>query len=488
MILRGLLERSLGGFICIRGYAKLSDLAKLSQSNSYQREIDQKHLEELEAYLDKREYVFFPEVTLSYTLNSKQDNISISPSNELLNLSSPKGKVLGIKQFNKSYASGTDLRNKEQIRVVTLEIDDRRGLGLFQRIDGNHRLKASEKLDASKTDIQTPFCLILLNDNDAEAKQQSVIFHNINTKGLALTFEENLSAILGTDRFTDNELVANFGWTYLKAKKLSPEIDKDYLSSLGHLFDKGLFTVLIRALTFLADQQLIAEADSTKSIKKKLTVINTAYNQEPRLQACNEIGLLIAFLYYAYQSSNDDLVLISAFKSWVLRNHIDDIKEVDAGSLIDVFNKVHGSKINIFMAMPYYSDQEVDSYNKALGKAVESIKQANPCLNLIHHSIMRNHSPTHDMIADILNKIQSCDIFIADITDNNANVLYEYGYARGKNKPCVLLRKKSSAAQLPVKSDYANDLRFEFEGDYALESQLKTEIESVLSHLNVGIQ
>jgi len=29
MILRGLLERSLGGFICIRGYAKLSDLAKL---------------------------------------------------------------------------------------------------------------------------------------------------------------------------------------------------------------------------------------------------------------------------------------------------------------------------------------------------------------------------------------------------------------------------------------------------------------------------
>lgn len=489
MILRGLLERSLGGFTCIRGYAKLSDLAKLSQPNKdYQRDVDEKHLQELEAYLDKREYVFFPEVTLSYTLNSLQDNISISSSNELLSLSSPKGKILGIKQFNKSYASGTDRRNKEQIRVVTLDIDDSRSVGLFQRIDGNHRLKAAEKLEASKSDIQTPFCLILLNDNDAEAKQQSVIFHNINTKGLSLTFEENLNAILSTDRFTDDELVANFGWTYLKAKKLRPEIDKDYLSSLGHLFDKGLFTVLIRALTFLANHHLIAEADTIKALKQKLAIVNTVYSQEPRLKACNEIGLLIAFLHYAFKSGNNDLVLISAFKNWVLRNHIDEIKEVDAGSLIDVFNKVHGSQIKIFMAMPYYSDQEVNSYNKALGNAVATIKQANPRLNLIPHPIMSNHSPTHDMIADILNKIQTCDIFIADITDNNANVLYEYGYARGNNKPCILLRKQLAAGQQPVKSDYANDLRFEFVGDYELESQLKTEVENVLRHLNVEIQ
>ena len=34
MILRGILERSLGGFICIRGYAKLSELATLSKSVS----------------------------------------------------------------------------------------------------------------------------------------------------------------------------------------------------------------------------------------------------------------------------------------------------------------------------------------------------------------------------------------------------------------------------------------------------------------------
>jgi hypothetical protein len=269
MILRGLLERSLGGFTCIRGFAKLSDLAKLSLSNrNYQRDVDEKHLHELEVYLDKREYVFFPEVTLSYTLNAQQDNITISPSNDLLTLAVPKGKILSIKQFNKDYASKTDSREKDQIRIVTLDIDDVRGLGLFQRIDGNHRLRAAEKLDDFKTDIQTPFCLILLNDNDVAAKQQSVIFHNINTKGLSLTFEENLKAILKKNHFTDSELNENFGWIYLRARDLGPEVDHGYLSSLAHIFDKGLFSVLIRALTFLDEQKLITEAVTTNAVVK----------------------------------------------------------------------------------------------------------------------------------------------------------------------------------------------------------------------------
>lgn len=486
MILRGLLERSLGGFTCIRGFAKLSDLAKLSQSNhNYQRDVDEKHLHELEMYLDKREYVFFPEVTLSYTLNAQQDNITISTSNDLLTLAATKGKILGVKQFNKDYSSKTDSRNKDQLRIVTLDIDDVRGLGLFQRIDGNHRLKAAEKLDPFKADIQTPFCLILLSDNDVATKQQSVIFHNINTKGLSLTFEENLKAILNNNHFTESELNENFGWIYIKARDLGPEVDKGYLSSLAHIFDRGLFSVLIRALTFLDEQTLITEAVTTHTIKQKLAVVNTIYKQEPRLQACNEIGLLIAFLYYAFKSSIDDLVLISAFKGWVLRSHIDEIKGIDTESIVDVYNKVQASQIKIFMAMPYYSDQEVNSYNRALGEAIAKTKQANPRLNMMHHPIMRNHSPTHDMIADIINKIQTCDIFIADITNNNPNVLYEYGYARGNNKPCILLRKKTS--EQAVKSDYMNDLRFEFVDSYDLEDQLKVQIESVLKHLNIEI-
>jgi len=479
MILRGILERSLGGFICIRGYAKLSELAKLSKPNDqYQRNLVEKHRQDLEDYLNKREYVFFPEVTLSYTLNSEQDNISLSTSNELLSLSEVKGKTLSIKQFNKSYASKSDKRDKDLIRIVTVEVIDTFGDGLFQRIDGNHRLSAAEKLDAAISDIQTPYCLILLGDNDAEAKQQSVIFHNINSKGLALTSEENLKAILENNRFSDDEIKRIFGWTYLDAKKLASEIDHDYLSALSHIFDGNKLNVLINFLSFLNEYKLITENTAAKTVKQKLTAVNAIYKQEPKLHACHEIGLLVAFLYFAFRDKKNEITLMAAFKNWVLRNHIHEIKDIDASSIVDVFNKVHESQVWIFMAMPYYSDSEVTHFNKALENSVTAITQANPQLNLLHHPIMRTHSPAHDIIADILNKIQTCDIFIADITDNNPNVLYEYSYARGQNKACVLLRKTSN--EQVVKSDYANDLRFEFAGNFDLQNKLQAEIEHVL--------
>jgi len=111
MIFRGLLERSLGGFTCIRGYAKLSDLAKVSKPNEqYQRDLVPEHKEDIEAYLDTRESVFFPEVILSYTLNPEQDNFTIVGTSELLSTSSSVGKKVSLKQFNKSYSSGKDSR------------------------------------------------------------------------------------------------------------------------------------------------------------------------------------------------------------------------------------------------------------------------------------------------------------------------------------------------------------------------------------------
>jgi nucleoside 2-deoxyribosyltransferase len=479
MILRGLLERSLGGFVCIRGFARLSDLAKISIPNDqYQRDLVPRHKADLEKYLDARENVFFPEVIMSYTLSEIRDNIVISGTAEMLGATDSKNKIIKIKQFNKSYVSAIDRRQKELVRIVTLEVDDFLGMGLFHRIDGNHRLSAAENVDDDKVNIQAPFCLILLNDNDADAKQQSVIFHNINSKGLTLTSEENLKAILDNNKFSDEELAHNFGWTYLQAKNLVPEIDKDYLGALNHVFSTRLRTVLLKGLEFLAKHGLITETSSIKFIKQKLTVVNDFFKQEPRLQACQEIGLLVAFLYYAFKDEANEMVLTSAFKGWILRNHIDEIKDIDAVSIVDVFNRVHASQIKIFMAMPYYSDEGVDAYNKALSNAVSSIKQGNPHLNLMSHPIMRTRSPTHDIITDILNKIQNSDIFIADITDNNPNVLYEYGFARGQNKNCILLRKKST--EQAVKSDYANDLRFHFEGDYDLESNLKIQIEYVL--------
>ena len=66
MRLEGLLEESLGGFVCIRGYAPLGDLARISEADdSYQRNLIDEQREHIVHFLENKEYLFFPEVILS---------------------------------------------------------------------------------------------------------------------------------------------------------------------------------------------------------------------------------------------------------------------------------------------------------------------------------------------------------------------------------------------------------------------------------------
>jgi len=355
---------------------------------------------------------------------------------------------------------------------------------LFNRIDGNHRLTAAEEVESYKSDILAPFCIILLNQNDTDAKHQSIIFHNINSKGLALTSEENLKAIFENNSFSDDELERSFDWVYVKARQLIPEIDQDYLNDIHHVFENGMRNSFVCGLKFLKEHGHLTKKTSLKSIKENLGSVNAIYKGEPRLKACKELGLLTAFLYYSFKGGSEENALAISFKNWVLRNHIDEIKDIDAQSIVDVFNKVHASQIKIFMAMPY-QEAKVNDANNALKNIVLDIKKRNPHLNLISHPVMQTHSPTNDIIVDILGKIETCDIFIADITANNANVLYEYGHARGQKKPCILIREKADEQQ--PKSDYANDLRFHYEGFSELENNLKTEIEHVLIDMGLVV-
>ena len=58
-------------------------------------------------------------------------------------------------------------------------------------------------------------------------------------------------------------------------------------------------------------------------------------------------------------------------------------------------------------------------------------------------------------------------------------MLYEYGYAKGRDKPCVLLLNKNEKKE-EAKSDYGLDLRFEFNGYGSLKDNLKDQIISTL--------
>ncbi len=272
-------------------------------------------------------------MVLSYTLNEVLDNAKLSSSRgEILDLSRKKSAKITFTKSITRYRGQYDSRNSDTVEIITINIDEKliiEGHKLFHRIDGNHRLSASVGLKEIETKrMPTPFCLILLSGNLQDEKFESVIFHNINSKGEHLTSEENLKSILNETYFSDSELSKNFSWAYVKARQLVKKIDFAYLdairNSFSNPFDGSVLhvrTLAVKALEFLKVKKLITKGISINHFVEQLANINSIYKLEPILRASNEEGLLIAFLYYAFKESNSTTHLV-AFRNWVISNRI----------------------------------------------------------------------------------------------------------------------------------------------------------------------
>ena len=83
--LSGILEYSMGGFLCLRGFASFKMLSAISEPNpEVQRDLIAQHQGEMAEFLNGGEYRFFPEVILSLNLTdgrSEFDKIDCSIRN-----------------------------------------------------------------------------------------------------------------------------------------------------------------------------------------------------------------------------------------------------------------------------------------------------------------------------------------------------------------------------------------------------------------------
>lgn len=482
MILTGILERSLGNFTCLRGYASLKDLAKISKANdSYQREINKQHIKEIQAYYDFGEYLFFPEVILGYTLQN-DNGISLAMSSPFLQVDKQRNKFSNIKV---SHANPTKKVFKE-LNLTSIEIKDPQKV--FFRIDGNHRLDAIEK--SGEKDYKAPFCLIFFSDEDIgyiidgtasiNAKQQRVLFHYINSRGLPLTSEENLTAIFSKNQFTNDEIDKTFGKDFLLAKNLYESIDRDSISEI-ECFCKtsNCYASFLNNLCKLLLASSVQSDEAIKKVKQGLSKVNTYLTENEDVKNNLSESLLVAISFLGIK---EDGILLKQFIRWIKNKRLYEVKNIDTQSLIDVFEKVYKNELKIFVAMPYYDKSTVADYNKALNEISEYIIKEHK-VNIIPYPIMTNSGASIDLIQDIFKKIEECSIFVADITNNNANVLYELGFAKGKEKDCILiLNEEKQKGEEQVKSDYQNELRHPFKGYEGLSSVLKTNILTILQN------
>lgn len=506
IVLRGLLENVLGNYPCIRGYATLGDLAKISQTDvAFQRDINSEHKEDITNFYEKGKNVFFSEIILALNIDNGAVNFNHDAMSQDILFKNPdiKGAMIEL-TANQSKLMDQNTDNPKILRNVALRLDTEFSLQTkpFVRIDGNHRLQAAEDANEANLEKMCPFCIILFSYgvhvdqsdqntviDELNKVQQSIIFHNINSKGLSLTSEETLKGIFEASGYDDGDLKIDMGWEYVLARKVHSSLRFDHIQDIQKVFRDKERSTLVELIKFLNEEELIEpEQESLALFNSCIASANQIYRDNSNLS--DDKTIFIAIFYYIYRefksyperSSSTNLKIAYAFVNWLIHNHMCNAVLEHPKEIVKIYNNLHDNEVKIFMAAPYYDTSIIADYNYALDMSVKDIKASNPHINLTNYTVMTNNSPTHNIVVDIFKKIDNCEVFIADITNNNANVLYEYGYAKGRNKPSILLLNTDKKNE-EVKSDYGLDLRFEFSGHVGLKSNLKEQLVSTLKSL-----
>lgn len=454
MTLRGIMDNSLGGYLTFRGFARLEDIEKLSEADAgYQRDLIETHATEITEFLDSGKNLFFPEVILGCRLADTDEipelvrfyNASMGSLSYDFSFNKMKIKIGTAIEFQ----SGDDIRNKGKYRSATLNFLQAHQRRIethkpFTRIDGNHRISASLGADERIKKLNVPFCIVFFRDEDEERKYSRILFHNINYKSIPLAMEDSLKLILDdTTTFADDELKDStaFGWEYYFARQIKQVDINAYFPNISGVLDGKFRSAFLKLFELLlANTVLEREDNEIEKVKEALTYINTNIYNDTKLKTSRNIAVFSAFLYYQLKAPE----LINFLKSWVLKNEIYNIEELEPNSIIKIMDNIASHKVKkVFVAMPYYSDTKVNAYNKLFKEALEDIQSTLTLpftLELL--PIMRAVGVSERIDERLLRQISECAIFVADLTGVNKNVLYETAYAEGKGIAPLLLKKR----------------------------------------------
>lgn len=440
MKLNGVLDFSLGNFLCLRGFAPMGTLFEISEPDpSFQRDLLKEHRDEMVAFLSQGEFLFFPEVILCTTLSQDgKENGAVLQLSENVRL----GKGFKKLKFDDYGISSSVRRSKkaQESRAFnffqTATLDVRKDLAnKFSRIDGNHRLSATPE-SPKFTEHNTPFCLIFFRNKTEAARFSRALFHNINYKQIPLTMEQNLKLILDDeDLFTDDKLKSSesFGWAYFLARKLNNKLDFDLLKNLKPFIEKEPRTFLVQQLAFLVDRKVLTtDEGSIKTFKEALGRANGLFDKWAALKDSRNDGLLAALLYYELHSA----AVTASFVHWVLENHLHLIERSSATDLIQIFDKVlESKKRTIFVSMPIGKDAAENHYTiiERICREISIHFDLKPALKV--ERVDWFHDGTSYMITDkIIQMISDCGLLIGNLTFCNPNVYHEVGFIMGKAK------------------------------------------------------
>ncbi len=425
------------GIPVIRGYCSYKTLIKFSRPHpAYQRDTDQTHIEEIKEFVTGTGYKFMPEIILSYDfsgmfINQQEWNLAgcVSPFQYLTDTKYPG--TLKVTDYRKG-VEFQRIKNDAVSNTIRLNIRYGNPLfdnqSIFNRIDGNHRLEALENADIE--DFQIPYCIILLSSggntelNERE-KIEMEIFHNINSKVKPLTPIEQYRGLFNL--FTVSEL-EKYGVEFSLTKAYLERFkDLRFTNIAPFMRDKE--DIVLFCIKFLLDRDMNITEDDIADIFSKLE--HTYFADNEIIQNCKSRFAIVPYVYYCFEGGKQKNAKLTAYNTWFIKNRLYDISDIDPASMIEVFNSIYDiRKKQIFVAMPF--KRELDFVFDAVCDTVSKINRENNTELLMPIRIDKQIVGfSYDIVDEILENIKNAGLLIADLTEQNANVYYEVGYAQG---------------------------------------------------------
>lgn len=280
--------------------------------------------------------------------------------------------------------------------------------------------------------------IITVVEESKGEKFEKAVFHNINTKTIPLTSEENLRVILDDEKnFPDDDLKDRFGWEYLATRKVFSNMPKEpndierVYPWLGKEFNASPRTFSKQIIRLLKNHKKISQKSfSVEKIQQALQQVNQLFGNHTELQGKTCIGIVVCAIYL--QIANENLEL---FVNWLVENKMTTFNEIEPNSLIEIYEKIRESKAKqIFVSMQF--DEESRARYEAIKEAVKEInRRHNLEIKLREIRIDEfNQGNSYKIDDQILKLIDDSGLLIADLTSKNINVYHELGFLMGLNQ------------------------------------------------------
>ncbi len=433
--LSGILEYSMGGFLCLRGFASYKMLSAISKPNTeVQRDLIDEHKGDMASFLNAGEYKFFPEVILATNLtDGTKDFDELDLFHTSLQSGQTWNKSIGNFQFNISRHASKNILNQydklpriERIYLTHIKFDE--SVCELIRIDGNHRLSAANEV---ATDFMLPFCLLLFRNPSENDQFTRAIFHNINAKQIPLKLEENLKVILESPQvFSDESLIndPSFGWKYYLARKTLQNLDFTYFPSINSYIRQAKYSFFVDLYGFLLKNHSIEENEhAVETVKSKLAEVERALVESEITATTTNIAVIGALAYYRLTNE----FKYRAFLSWIKKNNIGNVEKLHIDDVINLYDEIyeHVPK-KVFLARWYPSAERdgQDEFDRAECR-IKAMKELTSEMNLELVDLGTCVTGTFDIRKRMYEDIRECDIFVADISGARHNVMIEIGYA-----------------------------------------------------------